>query len=88
MSDMEAEGRPALPRVMFDCNDGSHEGGWTLCFDQSIRDLEAVVDLKDGTRVLLYMIDDLEVEAELKFDKKLGCWLGFPTAPYRHLDSR
>jgi hypothetical protein len=70
-----------LPRVMFDTNEGSMAGGYWL----SKRDLEAIGPaLKQGLRVIIYMPDELEMEAILEFDyagsswREEGSWIGRP----------
>lgn len=62
---------------MFDTNDGSLEHGYWLGFDQSRKDLEALGDeLRDGTTVTIYMPDELEMTATLRFDAAEKVWWG------------
>ena len=65
-----------LPRVFFDTNDGSMEHGYWLGFDQSRKDLDALgTALQEGTTVTIYMPDELEMTATLRFDATDGvCW--------------
>ena len=60
---------------MFDTNDGSMEHGYWLGFDQSRKDLEALGDeLRQGTTVTIYMPDELEMKATLRFDAAGEVW--------------
>ena len=60
---------------MFDTNDGSMEYGYWLGFDQSRKDLEALGDeLREGTTVTIYMADELEMTATLRFDAVGKVW--------------
>jgi len=66
---------------MFDTNDGDGQFGYQLVFADSLKDLAAIGDdLRDGLRVIIYMPQELEMEAVLKFDPKAGIWLGLPVA--------
>jgi hypothetical protein len=68
-----------MHRVFFDINTGTAEVGFILWYAESQHDLEAIGnDLHDGLRVLLYMPDELELEAVLCFDQELGYWRGIP----------
>jgi hypothetical protein len=75
-------------RVMFDTNDGSIEHGYWLGFEQSRRDLEALGEqLRNGTRVTIYMPDELEMEATLRFDPTEAVWWADPVPnTIRYLD--
>ncbi len=68
-----------LHRVFFDTNDGNPEWGYELNFPRSKDDLKRIgPDVCDGMRIIIYMPDELEVEANLKYDDKLGCWKAMP----------
>ena len=69
----------SLPRVFFDTNDGTMEDGYWLGFDQSWTDLQALGDeLREGTRVTIYMPDELEMTATLRFDASEKVWWAKP----------
>lgn len=68
-----------FPKVFFDANDGSFEQGYWLGFDRSRNDLEALGEaLRDGTRVIIIMPDELQMEAFLRFDPGEAVWWGDP----------
>ena len=59
-----------LPRIFFDTNVGSHAGGYWLILDQSKKDLDALGErLRDGEEVLIWMPNELEMAARLRFEK-------------------
>jgi hypothetical protein len=65
-----------LPRIYFDTNEG---GGDTFFLDipGSLKDICRLGDsLRPGIRVLLYMTDELEVEANLEYDPEYKRWIG------------
>ena len=71
--------KDSLPRIFFDTNDGSVHDGYELKFDQSWKDIEAIArPLSDGEQVVIYMPNELEFIATLKFDSDRGYWLAFP----------
>ncbi len=64
-----------LPRIYFDTNEGSHEGGYWLILDQSKKDLAALGErLRDGEKVLICMPNDLEMVARLRFEHADDMW--------------
>jgi hypothetical protein len=68
-----------MHRVFFDTNAGTMESGFVLWFDQSRRDIETInPEDRDGASVTLYMPDEIEMAAVLRYDSSLGCWRGFP----------
>ena len=68
-----------LPRIMFDTNDGLMEDGYWLGFNRSRKELEALGDaLRDGTTVIIYMDEELEMEAALRFDTAEDVWWADP----------
>jgi hypothetical protein len=77
-----------LPRVFFDANTGSMEDGYWLGFDKSRKDLEVLGDkLREGTRVIIYMPDEFEMDATLRFDAVEAVWCAEPVADsIRYLD--
>jgi hypothetical protein len=75
----ENEGTRELDRVCFDTNDIAGSGTYDLSLPQSRRDLAAIGDkLCDGLRVIIYMVDELEMEALLHFDTELNHWTAAP----------
>ena len=67
------------PRVFFDTNDGSMQRGYWLGFDRSQRDLESLGDkLQEGAIVTIYMPDELEMTATLRFEATEGTWWADP----------
>ena len=71
----------ALHRVFFDTNDGSIERGYWLGFDQSRKDLAALgTALREGTAVTIYMPNELEMTATLRFDANEDVWWADPVA--------
>lgn len=69
-------------RVFFDTNTGDPETGYLLIFDDSRADLSRMHDrLQNGAEVVLYMPGEVEVQAKLRFDPHLDCWLGIPIRP-------
>jgi hypothetical protein len=68
-----------MQRVYFDTNTGTDGDGYILWFDQSLRDLDQIDGgPKEGKLVLLYMDEELEIEATLKYDQKMKIWKGIP----------
>jgi len=71
--------RMPLPRIMFDTNDGSMEHGYRLGFDRSRKALEALGEaLREGATVIIYMPDELEMKASLRFDRAENVWWADP----------
>ena len=55
------------------------EFGYELKFVDSLKDLAAIGNnLRDGLHVIIYMPNELEMEATLKLDSRSGIWLGVP----------
>ena len=68
-----------LPRIYFDSNAGTADGRYILSIVGALQDIERLGDvLRPGMRVLLYMTDELEVEATLEYDSQRQHWLGLP----------
>ena len=68
---------PDLPRIYFDTNEMDESGAYSLSIFGAQEDIRRLGDsLRPGMRVLLYMADELEVEATLEYDTKYQCWLG------------
>ena len=66
-----------LPRIYFDTNDLAESGAYSLNIAGSLEDIRRLGDsLRPGMRVLLYMTDELEVEATLEYDSRYHHWLG------------
>jgi hypothetical protein len=57
------------PRIYFDTNEGTHDGGYWLVLKPSLADLRALGDeLQEGMEVTIYMPHELEMRARLRFD--------------------
>jgi hypothetical protein len=68
-----------LHRIYFDTNEGTYAEGYGLWLRASLNDMALITnELRDGLRVIIYMPDELEMEAILKFDKVNGAWMAFP----------
>jgi hypothetical protein len=75
-----------MDRVFFDSNTGNEQEGYVLDFEQSKLDIKKMGSrARDGTVILLYMPDELEVKAEMRFDPALDCWRGFPKGEFKVL---
>ena len=71
----------SLPLVFFDTNDGSMEHGYWVGFDQSRKDLAALGDkLREGSKVIIHMQDELQMTATLRFDAAANVWWADPVA--------
>jgi len=77
-----------LPRIYFDTNESEDTDLFNLSIPGSLKDIHGLSDsLRPGLRVLLYMTDDLEVEATLEYDNVYKRWLGRADwTTIRHLD--
>lgn len=68
-----------LHRAFFDTNAAGMVDGYWLGFDQSRKDLEALGDdLREGLRVTIYMPNELEMDATLRFDAADAVWCAEP----------
>jgi hypothetical protein len=68
-----------MHRIFFDGNDGDMKSGFELRFRLSMEDLAAVgSELREGLHVIIYTPNELEMEAILRFDEKMGFWRGIP----------
>jgi hypothetical protein len=68
-----------VPKVFFDANDGTMEHGYWLGFEQSQRDLEEMGGaLRPGSRIVIYMPNELQMQATLRFDPAEDVWWGDP----------
>ena len=64
-----------LPRIFFDTNEGSHEGGYWLTLDRSKEELLVLADrVREGEEVVIYMPGELEMKARLRFDPGQPSW--------------
>jgi hypothetical protein len=69
-----------MHRVYFDGNEGP-EGveRYGLWLSKSVEDLAKIPGgPREGMRVLIYMIGEVEMEATLEWDAKWGGWTGRP----------
>lgn len=68
-----------LARIFFDTNDGSMEGGYWLGFERSREDLERNPHaIAEGAQVIIYMPEELEMVATLRFDHQAQVWWADP----------
>lgn len=69
-----------MHRVYFDTNEGCVDrDGYGLWSDTSREDLARIPDgPRDGMMVILYMTDELEMEAVLAFDSERNVWIALP----------
>ena len=68
-----------MHRIFFDTNEGSHSIGYWLHLKKSREDLDGIkADLVNGLRVIIYMPEELEMEANLLLDAEVGTWLAMP----------
>lgn len=71
--------RRQLHRIYADFNDGNMERGYSLHLPDSRRDLALMGDkLAVGTRVIICMPNELEMEAILEFDWTCDLWIAKP----------
>jgi hypothetical protein len=78
----------SFPKVFFDTNDGSHEQGYWLGLEKSRKDLGALgAELREGATVTIYMPEELEMTATLRFDTVDDVWWADPVeGSIRYLD--
>ena len=70
-----------MNRIFFDSNAGNDQIGYVLWFDRSKEDIRRIDGgAHEGMIVTLYMPDEIEIGASLKYDDDLGCWRGIPLA--------
>jgi hypothetical protein len=70
-----------VPRIFFDTNEGDHDHGYWLVLPRSRLDLVALgTTLRDGMTVTLYMPDELEMQATLRFSPSDRIWIADPVA--------
>jgi hypothetical protein len=68
-----------MHRIYFDTNEGPDSRRYALWLRQSLEDMAAISDeLHDGLHVIIYMTDELEMEAILEFDNTHGAWMAKP----------
>lgn len=68
-----------MQRVFFDANAGNEQEGYILWFDQSRSEIDQLpAEERDGAEVTLYMPDEIELVARLRWDASLNCWRGVP----------
>jgi hypothetical protein len=67
-----------MHRVYFDTNEGCRDG-YGLWLNASREDLARIPDgPRDGMTVIIYMTDELEMEAVLAFDSDQNVWTALP----------
>jgi len=68
-----------MNRIFFDTNAGTSEAGYLLHFAKSLEDINEIEGGPyEGMNVIIYMPDELEMEAILRFDDEFECWRGVP----------
>lgn len=70
---------PDLPRIYFDTNERDESGpsAYSLSISGAQEDIQRLGDsIRPGMRVLLYMTNELEVEATLEFNRQYKYWIG------------
>ena len=79
-----------MHRIYFDTNNGNDKWGYSLNINGSKADLALIGDgLCEGLKVIIYMTEELEMEAVLKFDNDLGYWKALPIkSTIKYLDGR
>ena len=72
-----------MHKIYFDSNNGSFENGYDLNIEGSRLDIEKITEeIREGMRVIIYMDDDVEFEAILRFDKEINYWVAHPISEY------
>jgi hypothetical protein len=70
-----------MHRIYFDTNEGDQHGRYNLGIPGALEDIEPVADqLFEGLKVVIYMGDELEMEAVLAFDAQSRNWMANPIA--------
>lgn len=68
-----------LPRIYFSTNDPAGDNRYGLDFPTSLSDIAAMrTKPREGMRVLLYDVGEVEVEGVLEWDESSSRWLGVP----------
>jgi hypothetical protein len=69
-----------LPRIIyFNTNEGDQAGRYDLGLPGSLEDIAAMdPGPKEGMRVIIYMSEELEMEAFLEFDVQHDRWMAIP----------
>ena len=77
---LSAEAGP-MHRIYFDTNEGDQHGRYNLGIPGALEDIEAIADqLFEGLKVIIYMGNELEMEAVLVFDARSRNWMDNPIA--------
>ena len=70
---------PSLPKIFFSTNDPIGDNRFGLDFPTALRDIAAMgCKPQVGMRVLLYDVDEVEVEGNLEWDELHQRWVGVP----------
>jgi hypothetical protein len=70
---------PLLSRIYFDTNERPDGDRYGLWLSTSLADIESIGgELRDGLHVIIYMPDELEMEAVLQFDPEWAAWTARP----------
>lgn len=66
-------------RIYFDSNEGTETGAYGLWLSKSVEDLAKIPGgPKDGMKVTIYMIGEIEMEAILEWNPQWNGWTGWP----------
>jgi hypothetical protein len=68
-----------MHRIYFDGNEGAETGCYGLWLSRSIEDLAKIPDgPKEGLKVTIYMIGEIEMEAILEWNAQWNSWTARP----------
>ncbi len=68
-----------MHRIYFDSNEGTEEGLYGLWLDRSAKGLAQIPGgPKEGMRVTIYMIGEIEMEATLEWNARWEAWTARP----------
>jgi hypothetical protein len=69
-----------MHRIYFDSNEGSDTGNYGLWLKRSLEDLARIPGgPKNGMKVVIYMIGEIEMEAVLEWDEEWKAWTARPS---------
>jgi hypothetical protein len=73
---MKPAGKGDLPRIYFDTNNADENDRYRLNLDKSRQDIAAAGDcISDGVEVIIYMMGELEMRANIFFEKDNDYWV-------------
>ena len=66
-------------RIFFDTNSCDERGRYSLSIAGALKDIEPIADqLFEGLKIIIYMGDELEMQAVLTFDASSRAWMADP----------